>query len=134
MGRQHERSLVLAVSATAAERAVLRARARAVRLQRAPSVDEAELRRLAHRMGAPRRADELVASSMKGARYDPVMKLGQARPDYDAHRMTYRGDGGWSWPLRSGPLPQLVRAVVPVIGTDAFFELISRSRGMVDDG
>jgi hypothetical protein len=90
----------------------------------APSVNEAELRRLAHRMGTPWQADELVASSMKRARYDPVVKLVRAHAGYDAHRMTYRGDGGWSWPLRSGSLPQLVRAVVPVIGTDAFFELM----------
>jgi hypothetical protein len=27
---------------------------------------------------------------------------------YSVHRMTYRGDGGWSWPLASGSFKELL--------------------------
>ena len=43
---------------------------------------------------------------------------------FEAHRMTYRVDGGWSHPLGSGPLSALVQDFVPAIGTDEFFELL----------
>ena len=38
--------------------------------------------------------------------------------------MTYRGNGGWSHPLRSGTLSKLVGECIPVLGTEEFFELI----------
>lgn len=58
-------------------------------------------------------------------RYAPVLKLVPDGVDrFAVHRMTYRGEGGWSWPLASGPLPQLARRFVGTIGTSAFFELM----------
>ncbi len=39
------------------------------------------------------------------------------------HRMTYRGDGGWSHPLYFGPLQEMLRKYVEYVGTDEFFEL-----------
>ena len=59
-------------------------------------------------------------------RYSPVMKFTPAdQPgSYVAHRMTYRGEGEWSWPLMIGPLRKLVKACVGKIGTDDFYELM----------
>ncbi|HSL84906.1 MAG TPA: hypothetical protein VLF66_19180 [Thermoanaerobaculia bacterium] len=58
-------------------------------------------------------------------RYDPVMKLvlTPQRGIYNLHRMTYRGDGGWSWPLGSGPLEKLLERYLGLVGTDELFEL-----------
>lgn len=59
-------------------------------------------------------------------RYQPVMKFvvgaGQSL-EYAVHRMTYRGEGGWSYPLAHGPLARLVADFVPPIGTQQFFDL-----------
>ena len=44
--------------------------------------------------------------------------------DYSVHRMSYRGKGGWSWPLANGPLAKLAGRFVGKIGTDAFFDLM----------
>jgi hypothetical protein len=38
-------------------------------------------------------------------------------------KRTYRGEGGWSWPLMNGKLADLAKRVVSKIGTEAFFEL-----------
>ena len=58
-------------------------------------------------------------------RYSPVMKFVQERGngDYTVHRMTYRGDGGWSYPLASGALHWLLKRFLRHVGTDEFFEL-----------
>jgi hypothetical protein len=37
--------------------------------------------------------------------------------------MTYRGKGGWSWPVMDGKLADVVKKVVSKIGTDDFYEL-----------
>lgn len=58
------------------------------------------------------------------SRYSPVMKLVLGDGDYVIYRMTYRGSGGWSYPLGGGALDKVVRKYVPKIGTDAFFELM----------
>ena len=67
-------------------------------------------------------------SSRRGrrVRYDPVMKFVpfRERNGYTVHRMTYRGDGGWSWPLGSGPLYKLLERFLGCVGTDEFFELL----------
>ena len=58
-------------------------------------------------------------------RYAPVMKFvpaGDGR--YAVHRMTYRGHGGWSWPLADGALEPLLAKYVRHIGTDRFFDLM----------
>ncbi len=59
-------------------------------------------------------------------RYYPVMKFVplQERSGYSVYRMTYRGDGGWSWPLASGSLRELLQRFVGRIGTDEFFEIL----------
>ena len=43
---------------------------------------------------------------------------------YAVHQITYRGHGGWSWPLSFGPLMKLVRSYLKHVGTDEFFELL----------
>jgi hypothetical protein len=43
---------------------------------------------------------------------------------YSVHRMTYRGEGGWSWPLDTGPLQKLLRKYLKHVGTEEFFELM----------
>jgi len=59
------------------------------------------------------------------ARYAPVLKFAPCRSgDYAVHRMTYRGQGGWSWPLAHGRLVELVGRFVGKIGTEAFFDLM----------
>jgi hypothetical protein len=53
-----------------------------------------------------------------------VMKFVLGVKGYVAFRMTYRGKGGWSWPLASGKLPHIVKRLVKHIGTDEFYELM----------
>lgn len=59
-------------------------------------------------------------------RYDPVMKFVPAEEPghYAVHRMTYRGEGGWSWPLTIGPLQKLLKKYLKHVGTEEFFELM----------
>ncbi len=59
-------------------------------------------------------------------RYGPVMKYVPlpARNEYTVNRMTYRGDGGWSWPLASGSLHALLKRFLGRVGTDEFYELL----------
>ena len=59
-------------------------------------------------------------------RYNPVMKFVpfQKSSGYSVHRMTYRGEGGWSWPLASGPLRELLQRFLGYVGTEEFFELL----------
>lgn len=58
-------------------------------------------------------------------RYAPVLKFVPCGyGDYAVHRMTYRGEGGWSWSLAHGPLVELVGRFVGKIGTEAFFDLM----------
>ena len=45
----------------------------------------------------------------------------------DAERsrcMTYRGEGGWSWPLSFGPLKKLVTRYLKHVETEELFELM----------
>lgn len=67
------------------------------------------------------RLAELAASGS----YSPVMKfvLSKDGNGWSAHRMTYRGEGGWSWPLETGPLPKLVKKVLRHVGTAEFYDL-----------
>ncbi|MDW7760028.1 MAG: hypothetical protein SCM96_05240 [Acidobacteriota bacterium] len=63
---------------------------------------------------------------MRRVQYDPVMKFVplRGRSGYWVHRMTYRGDGGWSWPLGMGFLRELLKRFLGCVGTDEFFELL----------
>lgn len=55
----------------------------------------------------------------------PVMKFVPCGAGaYEVFRMTYRGRGGWSWPLAHRSLGALVRRFVRLVGTDEFFELL----------
>lgn len=58
-------------------------------------------------------------------RYAPVMKFVPDRTGgYEVHRMTYRGEGGWSYPLAFGSLKTLVGKFLRHVGTEEFFELM----------
>ncbi|MCK5806605.1 MAG: hypothetical protein KAI66_27495 [Lentisphaeria bacterium] len=59
-------------------------------------------------------------------KYDPVMKLVPSgeQGHYTVHRMTYRGDGGWSYPLATKPLQALLKKYIKHVGTDDFFNLM----------
>ena len=48
----------------------------------------------------------------------------QQHGHYAVHRMTYRGEGGWSWPLTIGPLQKLLKKYLKHVGTEQFFELM----------
>jgi len=83
-----------------------------------------ELREFAQRLGNTHRALGFVEERMGKAQYVPVMKFEPEGAGYVAFRMTYRGKGGWSWPLRSGKLCDLARKFVASIGTEEFFDLV----------
>ena len=87
--------------------------------QRLPRPDDVV--RLQHLLGCSREAVEATLPP----RYTPVMKFEPTDPPghYCVYRMTYRRDGGWSWPLATAPLSQLVETYLPALGTDRFFEL-----------
>jgi hypothetical protein len=70
------------------------------------------------------RAPGFTAERTRHTRYDPVMKFEKDGPGYVAFRMTYRGNGGWSWALQAGKLEALAKKLVPAIGTDDFYELL----------
>jgi hypothetical protein len=58
-------------------------------------------------------------------RYAPALKFVPCGSgDYAVQRMTYRGQGRWSWPLAQGPLVELVGRFVGKVGTDGFFDLM----------
>lgn len=90
----------------------------------APDVDEARLmeRVIASSVFAPR-VQDVARERIRRARYSPVFQFAPSGSDWVARRMTYRGQGGWSWPLANGSLAQLVSRFIPVIGTEAFFDL-----------
>jgi hypothetical protein len=74
---------------------------------------------------SPAQMEARLGASSAQTRYDPVMKFVPAEPgQYAVHRMTYRGDGGWSWPLAFGPLKKLVKKYLKHVGTEEFFELL----------
>ena len=89
-----------------------------------PHPRPSELRDLAQRHGAFYRAASFVEERMKKAQYAPIMKFECEGDGYVALRMTYRGKGGWSWPLGAGKLRGLAMKFVPSIGTEAFFDLM----------
>ncbi len=73
----------------------------------------------------PEDLESRLAGDQSRTRYDPVMKLVRQEPGlYSVHRMTYRGDGGWSWPLAVGPLSKLTEKYIKHVGTEEFFELL----------
>lgn len=90
----------------------------------APDVDEGRLmeRVIASSVVAPR-VQDVAREHLRHVHYSPVFQFVPSGSDWVAHRMTYRGHGGWSWPLANGSLAELISRFVPVIGTEAFFDL-----------
>ncbi|MEI7893207.1 MAG: hypothetical protein WCI05_08950 [Myxococcales bacterium] len=72
----------------------------------------------------PVRAERDLFDLMGPGDYSPVMKFCPTDKEYEVCRMTYRGKGGWSYPLATGSLASLARRFVPAIGTDAFYDLM----------
>jgi hypothetical protein len=68
--------------------------------------------------------EQYMEERMKKARYAPVMKFEREGDRYAVFRMTYRGHGGWSYPLDSGTLAELIKKFVPKVGTEKFFDLM----------
>jgi hypothetical protein len=68
--------------------------------------------------------ESFVGDRMRKAQYTPVMKFEVEGDHYAVFRMTYRGRGGWSYPLAAGKLQDLVKKFLPVVGTERFFDLM----------
>jgi len=69
--------------------------------------------------------EERLGGRLARTRYTPIMKfVPGGLDDYNMRRMTYRGSGGWSWPLAQGSLEKLAKKHIRLIGTDEFFELL----------
>lgn len=69
-------------------------------------------------------SEPFVTAQMKQARFDPVLKFEREGDEYAVYRMTYRGEGGWSYPLDAGKLKVLAKRYLRHIGTNEFFELM----------
>jgi hypothetical protein len=83
---------------------------------------------LAHRLVAshqmtPFQLEQHRSELDMDTRYTPVLRFAPIEGEYAVFRMTYRGDGGWSWALDHGSLGSLVRKYLNKLGTSAFFEL-----------
>ncbi len=81
-----------------------------------PHPRPSELRAFAERYGTSYRASNFIEERMKKAQYAPIMKFERESDGYVVLRMTYRGKGGWSWPLGAGKLGGLAKKFVPSIG------------------
>lgn len=83
-----------------------------------------DLSDIASRWGHALRGDAFVANQLKRTRYSPVMKFEPKEDGYAAFRMTFRGKGGWSYPIEFGKLVELGKKLLPSVGTDEFFNLM----------
>lgn len=73
----------------------------------------------------PRLVEQRLAGLQTRNRYTPVLKFTPCgRDGYALHRMTYRGDGGWSWELKRGPLAKVAAKILRLVGTERFFDLM----------
>ncbi len=88
-----------------------------------PDTRRDELRHLESVLGR-QLPKSFINDRMKKTRFAPVMKFESDGKEYAVFRMTYRGEGGWSWPLATGRLNEVARKFIQHIGTDEFFELI----------
>jgi hypothetical protein len=89
-----------------------------------PHVRPDDLLDIARHLGVAHRASSFVQDHMKKAQYAPVMKFEREGVGYRVLRMTYRGEGGWSYPLATGKLRELAKKFVRHINTDEFCELM----------
>ena len=58
--------------------------------------------------------------------YSPVLRFvldDRSARTFHVERMTYRGAGGWSYPLRHGKIASLAKTYVPHVGKNSMFEL-----------
>jgi len=89
---------------------------------------ESSLREMGLAVGfAGARLRRSVEETASREQFEAVLKftlVDERNRRFEARRMTYRGDGGWSYPLDCGSLLELVEDLVPVIGADEFFELM----------
>lgn len=90
-----------------------------------PGISAEELRHSARYLGtASWRVEAFVADSIRAGRFTPVLRFVPDGAGWVAHRMTYRGHGGWSHPLAVGDLATLVQRLVRHVGRETFFELM----------
>ena len=84
-----------------------------------------EMRGMARMFGVSSEMLDEFGGMRSRIKYEPVMKFVPEEQDghYTVHRMTYRGRGGWSWPLGFGPIEDLVGEYLEAVGTEAFYEL-----------
>jgi hypothetical protein len=84
-----------------------------------------ELRRAG--LSRPDLAEQLQAVEERYARYTPVLRfilLDPARRRFGVQRMCYRGSiDGWLELVQTGPVAKLASALIPILGTDQFYEL-----------
>ena len=71
----------------------------------------------------PARLEQHRSELDQSTHYAPVLRFAPIDDQYAVFRMTYRGDGGWSWALAHGPIGSLALKYLKTLGTPAFFEL-----------
>ena len=72
---------------------------------------------------APFQLEQRRSELDKDTRFSPILRFAPIDGQYAVSRMTYRGDGGWSWVLECGALDRLLPKYLNKLGTSAFFEL-----------
>ena len=76
---------------------------------------------------SPFASRERLEEWARGGKYWPVLRFVLDDPGsrtFHVERMTYRGDGGWSWPLGSGKIKKLARQYLSHLGKESFFDLL----------
>lgn len=76
---------------------------------------------------SPSVSRERLAEWARGGNYWPVLRIVLDDPGsrtFHVERMTYRGDGGWSWPLGSGKIEKLAKRYLSHLGKESFFDLL----------
>ena len=92
-----------------------------------PLYDESEYLDTYEPMGVTTTAmTQYVSERIEKGPFNPVMRfhvLDQDERIFEVERMTYRGDGGWSWSLNCGPLAKLTQKYIKHLGRESFFDL-----------
>ncbi len=61
-----------------------------------------------------------------GGNFRPVLRFildDEPTRSFCVQRMTYRGEGGWSYPLDRGKIADLVKEFLPHLGQESFYDL-----------
>lgn len=72
------------------------------------------------------RREALEAKEEQFSQFSPVMRFELEDPEtreYHVSRMGYTGHGGWRSLMRWGDIETLADEIIPLLGTDEFFEL-----------